>query len=155
MAIAKRFDTLVRLRIIAEKLSTPVHLEQPTWTPIAIQSVVQQSILETLSHTHANLARGKHSTARLTIRRVHATLMSAIGSTRWSRAVSVLTTRITGCGGKIVHVKQRGCRIPVHAIVNTRVAILPLCDFAARPHHAVSPGKSLADRIPHGNREAF
>jgi hypothetical protein len=65
------------------------------------------------------------------------------------------TTRITGCGGKIVHVKQRGCRIPVHAIVNTRVAILRLCDFAARPHHAVSPGKSLADRIPHGNREAF
>ena len=155
MAIAKRFDTLVRGRIIAEKLSTPVHLEQPTRAPIAIQSVVQQSILETLSHTHANLARGKHSTARLTIRRVHATLMSAIGSTRWSRDVSVLTTRITGCGGKIVHVKQRGCRIPVHAIVNTRVAILPLCDFAARPHHAVSPGKSLADRIPHGNREAF
>ena len=95
MAIAKRFDTLVRVRIIAEKLSTPVHLEQPTRAPIAIQSVVQQSILETLSHTHANLARGKHSTARLTIRPVHATLMSAIGSTRWSRAVSVLTTTLT------------------------------------------------------------
>ena len=155
MAIAKRFDTLVRTRIIAEKLSTPVHLEQRTLAPVAIQSVVQQSILETLSHTHANLARGKHSTARLTIRPVHATLMSAIGSTRWSRDVSVLTTSITGCGGKIVHMKQQGCRIPVHAIVNTRVAILPLCDFAARPHHAVSPGKSLADRILHGNREAF
>ena len=95
MAIAKRFDTLVRVRIIAEKLSTPVHLEQPTRAPIAIQSVVQQSILETLSHTHANLARGKHSTARLTIRRAHATFKSAIGSTRWSRAVSVLTTAIT------------------------------------------------------------
>ena len=95
MAIAKRFDTLVRVRIMAEKLPTPVHLEQPTRAPIAIQSVVQQSILETLSHTHANLARGKHSTARLTIRPVHATLISAIGSTRWSRAVSVLTTKIS------------------------------------------------------------
>ena len=79
MAIAKRFDALVRVRIIAEKLSTPVHLEQRTRAPVAIQSVVQQLILETLSHTHANLPRGKHSAARLTIRRVHATLMSAIG----------------------------------------------------------------------------
>ena len=43
----------------------------------------------------------------------------------------------------------------VHAIVNTRVAILRLCDSAARPRYVVSPGKSLADRIPHGNREAF
>ena len=105
MAIAKRFDTLVRGRIIAEKLSTPVHLEQPTLAPIAIQSVVQQSILETLSHTHANLARGKHSTARLTIRPVHATLISAIGSTRWSRDVSVLTTPFTGPRRTTFHFK--------------------------------------------------
>lgn len=98
MAIAKRFDALVRVRIIAEKLSTPVHLEQSTRAPIAIQSVVQQSIVETLSHTHANLARGKHATVRLTIRRVHATLMSAIRSTRWSRALSVLTLRMSRFG---------------------------------------------------------
>ena len=154
MAIAKRFDTLVRGRIIAEKLSTPVHLEQSTRAPIAIQSVVQQSILETLSHTHANLARGKHSTARLTIRRAHATLMSAIGSTRWSRAVSVLTPRITGCGGMIDHTKNRGYRIPVHAIVSTRVVFLPLCNVEARPRRVVLTRESLSNRIPCGNRES-
>ena len=119
MAIAKRFDTLVRVRIIAEKLSTPVHLEQPTRAPIAIQSVVQQSILETLSHTHANLARGKHSTARLTIRRVHATLMSAIGSTRWSRAVSVLTIGLTRAAIDF-RVNHRPIRPRVEAIVTLR-----------------------------------
>ena len=119
MAIAKRFDTLVRVRIIAEKLSTPVHLEQRTLAPVAIQSVVQQSILETLSHTHANLARGKHSTARLTIRPVHATLMSAIGSTRWSRAVSVLTIGLTRAAIDF-RVNHRPIRPRVEAIVTLR-----------------------------------
>ena len=43
------------------------------------------------------LAEGKRSTARLTSRRVHATLMSAIESSHWSRAwLSVLTTAVTG-----------------------------------------------------------
>ena len=42
-----------------------------------------------------------------------------------------LTTRITGCGGMIDHTKNRGYRIPVHAIVSTRVVFLPLCDFCS------------------------
>jgi hypothetical protein len=45
--------------------------------------------------------------------------------------LSQRTTRITGCGGTIDHIKSRGYRIPVHAIVNTVFAILRLCDFVA------------------------
>ena len=33
------------------------------------------------------------------------------------------TTSITRCGGKIVHVKKRGCRILVHAFVSIRLGI--------------------------------
>jgi hypothetical protein len=36
VAIAKRFDTPVRSRIIAKNLSTPIHSEQPATVPIAI-----------------------------------------------------------------------------------------------------------------------
>ena len=43
-----------------------------------------------------------------------------------------VTTRITGCGGKSDHFKQAAYRIPVHAIVSTRVGFLPLCDFLQR-----------------------
>jgi hypothetical protein len=39
VAIAKRFDGLVRGRFIAKKLSTPIDSEKPTTVPIAIQSV--------------------------------------------------------------------------------------------------------------------
>jgi hypothetical protein len=42
-----------------------------------------------------------------------------------------ITTRITGCGGMIHHTKNGGYRIPVHAIVSTRVVFLPLCDFCS------------------------
>jgi hypothetical protein len=36
VAIAKRFDTLVRSRIITKNLSTTIHSEQPAMVPIAI-----------------------------------------------------------------------------------------------------------------------
>ena len=102
MAIAKRFDALVRGRIIAKNLSTPIHSEQPATVPIAIhlcasvKSVVQKSSHQTPSETHANPAWGKHSTTKLTNRRVNTRMKSAIGSSRWSRAGSVLTLVFTG-----------------------------------------------------------
>jgi hypothetical protein len=67
----------------------------------------------------------------------------------------VLTSRITGCGGKIDHIKNRGHRIPVHAVVNTRGAFCPLCDFAVRPRHAGLPRLGLPCRTAGGNREAL
>ena len=89
MTIAKRFDALVRGRFIARKLTTPIHSEKQTTVLIAIQSVrISGSEIELPdSEPHAcESGTGKRSTTRLTRRRVQALLMSAIGSSRWSRA---------------------------------------------------------------------
>ena len=120
MAIAKRFDTLVRGRIIAKNPSTPIHSEQPATVPIAIdlcasvKSVVQKLSHQTPSETHANPAWGKHSTTKLTNRRVNTRMKSAIGSPRWSRAGSVLTTAISGWREKNFQVNTRPTAIPLH-----------------------------------------
>ena len=76
-------------------------------------------------------------------------------STRWSRAVSVLTTKISRFAGRTCLVNQQPTQTRLHFIVNTNVAILRLCDFAARPRRVVSTREILTNKISHGNREAF
>ena len=104
---------------------------QPSFTS-AIHSREARS-RPTTCHTHANPAKGKQSTTRLTGRQVNARTKSAIRSRRWSRAVSVLTTKISRFARQTCLVNQQPTQTRLHFFVNTSVGILWLCDFAARP----------------------
>ena len=71
-------------------------------------------------------------------------MTSAIRSTRWARAVSVLTTKISRFAGLTCLVNQQPTQTRLHFFVNTSVAILRLCDFSARPRRVCADTR---DRI--------
>ena len=110
----------------------------------------------TTCHTHANQARGRQSTTRPANRLAYAAMTSAIRSTRWARAVSVLTTKISRFAGQTCLVNQQPTQTRLHFIVNTSVAILRLCDFAARPRRVCADTRDRIEQdLTWQSRSAF
>ena len=109
-----------------------------------------------LIRPHANQARGKRSTTKLTNRRENAQIKSVIQSTRWSRAVSVLTTKISRFAGLTCLVNQQPTQTRLHFFVNTSVAILRLCDFSARPRRVCADTRDRIEQdLTWQSRSAF